>query len=152
MAIMGRPPKPTALKVLEGNRGKRPLNTREPKPAPVVPSCPSWLMLEAKREWRRISKELERLGLLTKVDRAVLAGYCQEWARWKQAEEVIDAQGLTFTTPNGYVQVRPEVAAAHKSLQLMNMFGSQLGLSPVARTRLSTEPEAAGDVFDELMG
>ncbi|MEQ8198694.1 MAG: phage terminase small subunit P27 family, partial [Clostridiaceae bacterium] len=32
MAQRGRKPKPTAIKVLEGNPGKRPLNKNEPKP------------------------------------------------------------------------------------------------------------------------
>ena len=32
MAQRGRKPKPTALKMLEGNPGGRPLNTKEPKP------------------------------------------------------------------------------------------------------------------------
>ena len=32
MAQRGRKPKPTAVKVLEGNPGKRSLNTNEPKP------------------------------------------------------------------------------------------------------------------------
>lgn len=32
MAARGRKPKPTALKVLEGNPGKRPLNDHEPIP------------------------------------------------------------------------------------------------------------------------
>ena len=31
MATRGRKPKPTALKMLEGNPGKRPLNEYEPK-------------------------------------------------------------------------------------------------------------------------
>ena len=32
MATRGRKPKPTAMKELEGNPGKHPLNTSEPKP------------------------------------------------------------------------------------------------------------------------
>ena len=47
MAQRGRKPKPTAVKVLEGNPGKRSLNTAEPKKAP---RCPSWLEDEAKKE------------------------------------------------------------------------------------------------------
>jgi phage terminase small subunit len=58
MAGRGRPPKPTALKVLEGNPGKRPLNQNEPKPEKKAPNCPSWLLPDAKKEWRRLSKEL----------------------------------------------------------------------------------------------
>lgn len=49
MATRGRKPTPTAIKELEGNPGKRPLNTKEPKPVKKAPSCPKWLEPEAKR-------------------------------------------------------------------------------------------------------
>jgi hypothetical protein len=39
----GRPPKPTALKVFEGNPGKRDLNNQEPQPKKGAPSCPKTL-------------------------------------------------------------------------------------------------------------
>ena len=48
MAQRGRKPKPTAVKVLEGNPGKRSLNTGEPKPDKKAPRCPAWLEDEAK--------------------------------------------------------------------------------------------------------
>lgn len=54
MAQRGRKPKPTAVKVLEGNPGKRSLNTAEPKPEKKAPRCPSWLEDEAKKEWKRM--------------------------------------------------------------------------------------------------
>lgn len=53
MATRGRKPKPTAMKELEGNPGKHPLNTSEPKPNKKAPACPKWLEPEAKKEWRR---------------------------------------------------------------------------------------------------
>ena len=77
MAQRGRKPKPTAVKVLEGNPGKRSLNTAEPKPEKKAPRCPSWLEDEAKKEWKRMSKQLEQLGILTEIDMAAFAGYCQ---------------------------------------------------------------------------
>ena len=49
MATRGRKPKPTALKVLEGNPGKRPLNDREPVPPKGTLKCPAWLLPEAKK-------------------------------------------------------------------------------------------------------
>ena len=70
MAQRGRKPKPTAVKVLEGNPGKRSLNTAEPKPEKKAPRCPSWLEDEAKKEWKRMSKQLEQLGILTEIDMA----------------------------------------------------------------------------------
>ena len=81
MAQRGRKPKPTALKVLEGNPGGRPLNPNEPKPAKKAPRCPSWLEDEAKKEWKRMGKTLEQMGLLTEMDMAAFAGYCQAYAR-----------------------------------------------------------------------
>ena len=81
MAQRGRKPKPTAIKELEGNPGKRPLNEAEPKPEHKAPPCPKWLEPEAKKEWRRLSKQLEAIGVLTEVDQAAFASYCQAYAR-----------------------------------------------------------------------
>ena len=52
--MAGRKPKPTALKKLEGNPGKRKLNTKEPVPAKGMPEGPKWLLPEAKEEWKRL--------------------------------------------------------------------------------------------------
>lgn len=135
MAQVGRRPRPTRLKVIEGNPGKRKARS-EPKPAPVRPSRPEWLSVEAKREWSRIIGELERLGLMTVVDRAALAGYCENWARAVAAETLLKKKGTTFMTPNGYPQQRPEVAIANRAWQQVRSFASEFGLTPAARSRL----------------
>ena len=78
--MRGRRPKPTRLKVLTGNPGKRPLNPDEPKPERAIPECPAELGPVARREWDRLGKELASLGLLTNLDRAALAAYCGAYA------------------------------------------------------------------------
>ena len=60
MATRGRKPTPTAIKELEGNPGKRKLNDKEPRPEKKAPSCPKWLEPEAKKEWRRLAKKIQR--------------------------------------------------------------------------------------------
>ena len=70
-------------KKLEGNPGKRLLNKNEPKTKQIAPKCPSWLEPDAKNVWRRLSKELESMGLLPQVDIAAFTGYCQAYARWQ---------------------------------------------------------------------
>ena len=112
MAKRGRKPTPTAIKELEGNPGKRPLNAKEPKPVKKAPSCPKWLEPEAKKEWRRLSKQLEQLGVLTELDMASFAAYCQAYARYKEAEEFITQHGSIVKTPSGYWQQVPQVAQA----------------------------------------
>ena len=77
--MAGRKPKPTALKKLEGNPGKRKLNTKEPVPAKGMPDCPKWLLPEAKEEWKRLCKKLSEMDVLTltEIDMAAFAAYCQ---------------------------------------------------------------------------
>ena len=47
--MAGRKPKPTAVKKLEGNPGKRKLNKKEPVPAKGMPECPDWLFFYVKK-------------------------------------------------------------------------------------------------------
>ena len=76
----GRKPKPTALKRLDGNPGKRGYNHAEPAPPEGCPDCPPHLSEPAREEWHRIAGTLHEMGVLTLVDRAALAAYCQSYA------------------------------------------------------------------------
>ena len=57
----GRKPKPTAMKELEGNPGKRKLNKKEPMPGKGMPDCPKWLLPDAQEEWKRLSEKLNQI-------------------------------------------------------------------------------------------
>ena len=89
----GRKPKPTALKRLEGNPGKRPLNELEPVPPTVALRCPNYLLPEARKEWKRLAPILMSMGLLTAADAVPFAGYCQAYARWREAQDEITRHG-----------------------------------------------------------
>jgi phage terminase small subunit len=68
--MRGRKPTPTALKLVAGNPGKRPLNRHEPKPVTAIPTCPAHLMPTAKTEWKRLARYLHDLGVISELDRA----------------------------------------------------------------------------------
>ena len=150
MATRGRKPTPTAIKELEGNPGKRPLNKNEPKPTKKAPPCPKWLEPEAKKEWRRLAKKMEQLGVLTEVDMAAFAGYCQAYARWKEAEEFISKHGSIFQTPSGYVQQVPQVSIAQQNLKIMQSFCSEFGLTPATRSRIIAGSGGDGEADDPM--
>ena len=154
MATRGRKPTPTAIKELEGNPGKRPLNEREPKPAKKAPACPKWLEYEAKKEWRRLAKKMEMMGVLTEVDMAAFAGYCQAYARWKEAEEFISLHGTIVKTPSGYWQQVPQVSIAQTYLKVMNRFAEQFGLTPASRSRIIADAGSkdSSDEMERLLG
>jgi P27 family predicted phage terminase small subunit len=140
----GRKPKPAPLRLIEGNAGKRPI----PKPvaAPAdLPVAPAHLPAEAKAEWARIVPGLERMGLLSSVDRAALAAYCACWARWVKAETELQRLGADLVrTPNGAIIQSPWISIANRSLELMHKYLSEFGLSPVSRQRLSVKDAPDG--------
>jgi len=155
--MRGRKPKPTKLKLLEGNPGKRKLNKREPEPAPGVPTCPDFLSGRAREEWARISVELDRLGLLTDLDMAPLGAYCCCFARWAEAEAWISEHGTTavLRSDKGAVtklMLAPQVSVAFQALREMRLLAGELGLSPSSRSHLQVEPPARGvDPIEQLM-
>ena len=85
--MRGRKPQPTALRRARGNPGKRAYNEAEPQPPKDLPDCPPHLSDVARAEWDRVAVTLHDIGVLTKVDRAALAAYCQAYGRWVEAEE-----------------------------------------------------------------
>lgn len=149
----GRPPKPTALKELTGNPGKRPLNKAEPKPPAKRPPCPKHIQGEARKEWNRITKQLVELGILTQVDRAALAAYCQCWARWVEAEEAMRAPGfrMVTTTDNGYPVVSPWMNIANGAMKQMLRFLTEFGMTPSSRSRVTVEKEQEADPYEEFL-
>ena len=152
--VAGRKPKPPALKILEGNPGKRAINRAAPTPRKDLRAkAPVWLEPEAKREWRRVAPELERLGLLSGLDQQALAQYCQAYARWRTAEEVLSMEGLTYEYTNkaGAVNIlpRPEVGISVSAQKAMRAICAEFGMTPSSRGRM-TMPDRGGD--DELDG
>jgi phage terminase small subunit len=96
--VKGRKPKPTSLKTLTGNPGKRALNHAEPQPRAVLPRAPAHLSDDEKAKWRALVRELYPLGLVTTIDIDQLALYCVIWVRWQKAEKMVREKGEIIKT------------------------------------------------------
>ncbi len=68
----------TKLRLATGNAGGKSMATLSDdlKPLVEIPSCPAFLMPQAKKEWKRITPILAEYGLISKLDRQALAHYC----------------------------------------------------------------------------
>lgn len=119
-------------------RGRKPIADARPLPASLaaLPRCPDHLSADARKEWRRLAGPLHKMGVLTVCDRAILAAYCQAWARWVEAERRLAETPPLLKTPSGYVQQSPWLAVANKQMELMARAMAELGLTPSARSRL----------------
>jgi P27 family predicted phage terminase small subunit len=145
---MGRKPKPTHLKLVTGNPGRRPLPAVEAQAAPALPSPPPHLSDDAKVEWGRVSEELYKIGLLSGIDRASLAAYCQSYGRWAGAERAIAEMGkrdmltggLMIKTSNGNAIQNPLVGTANKAMSDMVRYAAEFGMTPSARSRIIAAP------------
>ena len=118
----------------------------QPSVALKVPerhSAKQKLAPEAREEWDRLALELYELGILSTIDRAALAAYCQAYGRWVEAEEQLrnidGTMKLTETTSNGNIIQNPLVGIANKSLELMHKYLTEFGMSPSSRTRVSAK-------------
>ena len=146
--MRGRRPKPTRLKLLTGNPGKRALNKHEPRPECVIPECPSELGPVAQREWDRLVGELARLRMLTNLDRAALAAYCSAYALWAEATEAIQKFGTMVKSPSGFPIQSPYVSVANRQAEIMMRIASEFGFTPASRSRIATPPEDERTLFD----
>ena len=84
MGELARPPLPTALKVIRGERRAERLNASAPKPGgkPVVPAGMS---KETQKVWRRQLKALGDTGILTTADTDFLRVFCESVVRYVEA-------------------------------------------------------------------
>jgi len=143
----GRPPKPTALKILEGNPGCRPLNENEPKPEIGMPEKPEWLKDDrALKLWEDLSGFLLPLGLLTKIDGIMFGMLCQSAVLYGEyTESLVSSAGYDVD------ELRKISAIANEHFKNMRVLSSLFGLSPSDRSRLhvtNTQKNEDDDILD----
>jgi len=153
----GRNALPASARALRGTRGKRP-SGREPRPDPGAPDRPGWLIGEAAEEWDRVVPQLERRGLLTRIDVATLTGYCLAWATLRATTEDIAVNGFTLAAVERvlddgtrlYCRAGPNPAAVRreKALADVRAASAMFGLSPADRARVpAPDPGGGSDLL-----
>lgn len=129
--MAGRPPKPTKLKVLQGNPGRRPLPKGEPEP-PLGAKCPAWLTLNQRKLWREYAPIFEPLGLLTQADVPAFANWM---VLLDQVQQIVKAGN----------PVPPYLMAEARAHAV------QFGATPSGRARVSVEPKKPESKLARLM-
>jgi P27 family predicted phage terminase small subunit len=153
----GRRPQPTALKLLRGNPGKRPLNQNEPQPEPVgesfdVPPAALDGDAVAAAEWARLAPMLRRAGMVTEAERTSLVALCQQWSRYLKAQGNVMQVGMVVMGKNGQPFVNPYLGVADKALTHCCKLWSELGLTPSSRSRISALPKMQDQAVSKWAG
>jgi P27 family predicted phage terminase small subunit len=139
----GRKPTPSYLKLIKGNPGKRPLNRVEPKPillADLEP--PPWLDREGREHWRYYAPRLQRLRILSELDRDLLAAASERWSVYIRSTRALRKSLVQITDSNGRVS-RPEVAISKMAFDSWRAAMQEFGIGAASRSRVNTVPESA---------
>jgi P27 family predicted phage terminase small subunit len=167
----GRKPKPTALKIVTGNPGKRKLNEREPKPGTGRPPLPAWLdeLLPDPSEgqsgkearsairsaWERVAERCEAMGVLTVADGVALEVISVTLELYRSAvrELIRDGQTCRHELDDGTVKLKrhPAVGTAGQWATLINALLAKFGLTPSDRVKLVVADEKAVDPFEAFL-
>lgn len=161
MGTRGPKALPANVHYLRGNPSKKSVDElfNEFNPEVEIPDAPSWMWPEAKKEWKRVSAELLRYGLISKLDRAALVLYVQAWAKMVWAEkqmaqamrlaeqkrkEVEDkgevytgGDGIMVPTANGNMIYSHHWVVGRRAAEDVNRYLASFGMSPSARGRVS---------------
>lgn len=173
MGSRGPQPLPSNVHRLRGNPSKKPEADLidDFNPEVEIPSAPKWIWPEARKEWRRIGAELERYGLISKLDRAALVLYCQAWARLVWAETMLSramntaeakrieaealgeewkgGDGIMVPSPNGSLVYSHHWVVQRRAAQEVHWYLQSFGLSPSSRGRVKTSDNRQQALFEQ---
>lgn len=159
--MKGQPPKPAAMRKLEGNPGKSKIKTEIAMPLDM-PDPPQPLDDYALEEWNRLAHGLNAVGVLSKMDMGIMAAYCDSYSKWRLATELL--RDILHSGPDG--KLRSLVQVDDKGIMLKNplsdkadkakadfcKYAAELGMTPVARARIAIEPAKKQSKFEGLIG
>ena len=164
--MSGPAPKPVALKVLEGNRGHRPIDLSTMfRPEVGVPPMPKRLAPEARKAWRRLSVELVHYNLLSKVHADAFAMLCRTIGRVEVLERAIEAkqalsvakgedasEALVELTPKGMRIQSVLYTMLNREMDKLRNLIAEFGLTPAQQARVTTSVRAQIPLFDANAG
>jgi hypothetical protein len=147
--MAGRPPKPTALKLVTGNPGKRAINKQEPDPEYLEDAtAPAWLPESAKAVWDEIIPGLRKARLVSTVDVPLLCMGCIALANYREATRLADKRLLVKgSNDNGFPTPNPALFVQSMMFKQAREVFRAFGMSPVDRTRIALQPQ--GDLFGD---
>jgi P27 family predicted phage terminase small subunit len=155
MGRRGPAPRPTALKLMRGERADR-LNAFEPTPSAKPPRCPRSLSPEARLVWRRLAPDIQRAGVLTAWDVDMFACFCNLVVIVDRARLLLEAGLIVARRGPGPPTAQPEPDLTARrgqgvttnpawriyrdGIEQLRSLAQEFGLTPSARSRIRVRP------------
>lgn len=132
-------------------RGRKPAGIcAGSSPVEKVPAAPAWLSKAGKAEWNRVCPILvNERRTLTVADLPTLESYCAAVGQVQEASRILEKEGLTFTGPTG-PKKHPAASLRHDAMTQVRQLGSELGLTPVSRSRPAMRDDNGSEDTSDL--
>ena len=153
MGLRGPAPKPTAIRIAEGNRARRPLPTNEPIYRAGVPDRPN-MSNGGRKIWDQLVIEMGPSGVLRSVDALALAQLCEDQSMLsemrsgmqKMAREVAkQAKTKHQTLPGGPMVALSRTIEGRRTLATIRELSASIiaqrrefGLTPASNGRVQS--------------
>lgn len=144
---VGRKPKPTHLRVIEGNAGKRKLNKNEPIPPGELSTAPEWLNEEQRATWDYAIANAP-MGLLRNIDQGVFIVWVISATLHREAVKKLNQTDILVKSPAGHAIQNPYLPVVNRQAQIMTKAAAEMGFTPSSRTRVSGGDAASGKTED----
>lgn len=139
----GRKNVPTALKLIRGNPGRRPLPENEPKPEAKIPDAPAHLSEKSRAHWDNIAEMLHAAKVMTVMDDKALELLCDAYVRYIEANDQILKFGMVVKAPSGFPVQSPYLTIANKAFEQIKAILVEFGMTPASRTKVQTTDAGA---------
>jgi len=153
--MSGPPPKPTALKKLQGNPGKRALNKNEPQPTKKAPTTPKHFNKQQKYWYKRLCEEFGDMGVLTVVDGKALELLVDTYVEWREHCDIIKTEGYIYYKTSGtgdrIPQTHPSAIAKSDAAKRLKALLAEFGATPASRSKVEVEKAQEVDPVMELL-
>jgi P27 family predicted phage terminase small subunit len=159
MGRRGPTPKPTALRVLHGDRTDR-INTGEPVPSELDVEAPGWLGADALAVWEHYAPDLVAKKVLTSWDAEAFGCWCDAVARRRQAAAALEEEGPVVDAPvfnkNGELTgtrraKNPWTLVLTEADGQVQRYGARFGLTPSDRSQLKLGGQDEGMGAERLL-
>lgn len=135
MGKRGAKPAPSAMKLLLGNPGRRPISEHEVTPDSSAPVCPDWLGEVGRAYWQAVMDAMPS-GFIRSVDGQLLSQYCHAWEEFHLSRKALETEGRSVTSDNGVTRVNPTLTVMNNAADRIRRLAACFGFSPADRVGL----------------
>lgn len=136
MPRTGRRPRPTQLKILQGERPSR-INDDEIAAPPGVPDPPGDLDPEVTTAYRELVALLEPTGVLTVLDGLALLAFAQAISTHRRAAALESTVGPLVRDEKNQPRVNPASRIRRDAGRDVLRWASEFGMTPASRSQIA---------------